>query len=365
MIRAHGGKLVESCANADGPDPRSPSLPIDADQLRDLENICHGVFSPLRGFMNHEELQGVLDTMRLPDGVPWTLPILLPLHTDAREGEVVSLTFDGKLVGQMNIEDVFSYRPADICMKAFGTADPKHPGVGETLALPGRFAGGKVVLFSEIIDEFSPYYLKPLETRQIFREKGWKNIVGFQTRNVPHIGHEHVQREALGGVDGLFINPVIGKKKPGDFRDSVIIRSYERLIADALPNAVLGILRTKMRYAGPREAIFHAIIRKNFGCTHFIVGRDHAGVGSFYPPFAAQEIFSEFEDLEISPVFFKAVFFCRKCDSVVSGCSHPPGFHTHFSGTRLREKILKKENPDGMLRKEILEIILEEENPFV
>jgi sulfate adenylyltransferase len=365
MIRPHGGKPVERTLAAAKADLRAPSIAIDSDLLGEIENICHGVFHPLSGFMRQDELQGVLDDMRLPGGAPWTIPILLPVDEGTRSGELLSLVHHGKAVGEMTVEDVYSFDRDTICQKTFGTSDPAHPGVAEVMASPGRFAGGRVALFSEIKDEFSPYYLKPIQTRAIFSEKGWKRVVGFQTRNVPHIGHEHVQREALGSVDGLFINPVIGKKKAGDFRDSVIIRAYQKLISHSLPNAVLGILRTKMRYAGPKEAIFHAIIRKNFGCTHFIVGRDHAGVGKYYPPYAAQEIFGEFDDLGITPIFFRTIYFCHRCDSVVSGCDHPPESHMHFSGTRLREKILKKENPDGMLRKEILDVILEEENPFV
>jgi sulfate adenylyltransferase len=365
MARPRGEQSIGSRPDDGRADLRAPSITIDSDALRELENICHGVFSPLSGFMRQDELQSVLEDMRLPGGAPWTIPILLPVDEGIRGGELISLIYNGKAVGEMAVEDVFTFDRDIICQKTFGTKDPAHPGVAEVMSRPGRFAGGKTALFSEIEDEFSPFYMKPARTRALFRERGWKRIVGFQTRNVPHIGHEHVQREALSSVDGLFINPVIGKKKPGDFRDSVIIRAYQKLISTSLPNAVLGILRTKMRYAGPKEAVFHAIIRKNFGCTHFIVGRDHAGVGKYYAPYAAQEIFGEFDDLGITPIFFRTIFFCQKCESVVSGCGHPPEFHTHFSGTRLREKILKKENPDGMLRKEILDVVLEEENPFV
>lgn len=365
MQGQHGGKKAETGTLAAKADLRAPSIDIDSDLLGEIENISHGVFHPLSGFMMRDELEGVLSDMRLPGGTPWTIPILLPVGEDIREGELLSLIHKGRPVGEMAVEDVFSYDRDQICHRTFGTKDPAHPGVAEVMATAGRYAGGKVAMFSDISDEYSRYCLRPSQTRAIFQKKGWKKVVGFQTRNVPHIGHEHVQREALASVDGLFINPVIGKKKAGDFRDSVIIKAYEKLISTSLHSAVLGILRTKMRYAGPKEAIFHATIRKNFGCTHFIVGRDHAGVGSYYPPYAAQEIFSEFDDLGITPIFFRAIYYCHKCGSVVGGCDHPPEFHNHFSGTRLREKILKKENPDGMLRKEILDVVLEEENPFV
>ncbi len=365
MIEAHGGRLVERCACKREVGSKDKVLEIDSDTFSEIVNISHGVFSPLSGFMNSDALESVLSKMRLPDGNAWTMPIVLPVQEKYERGERVFFRHEGRDIGFIDIDEIFDFDRNDIAKKTFGTADPAHPGVSEIMKKPGCFAGGKVTTFTEVDDGFSKYYLSPRKTREKFREKGWDRIVGFQTRNAPHLGHEYVQRTALESADGLFINPVFGKKKPGDFKDEVIVRTYDALIKNYLPNALLGILRTKMRYAGPREAVFHAIIRKNFGCTHFIVGRDHAGVGKYYEPYAAHEIFSEFPDLGITPLFFRAFFYCSKCGKVVGGCSHGSEFHRHFSGTRIREKILAKENPDDMMRPEVLEIILEEENPFV
>jgi sulfate adenylyltransferase len=230
--------------------------------------------------------------------------------------------------------------------------------------------GGKITLVGESDDPFASYSLGPAETRILFREKGWRSVVGFQTRNVPHLGHEYLQKTALTFSDGLFINPVIGKKKPGDFLDEVILKSYEELIRHYYlrERAVLAVLKTEMRYAGPREAIFHAIMRKNFGCTHFIVGRDHAGVGSFYDPFAARDIFQEFPDLGIAPVFFNAFFWCTKCGGVANEktCPHPDADQVQFSGTRMREMLMAGEvPPPELMRPEVAEAIIAMGDLFV
>jgi len=365
MIEAHGGRLIERCTSKRKIDSRDKVLEIDSDTFSEITNISHGVFSPLSGFMNSDELESILSEMRLPSGDAWTIPILLPVQEKYESGERVFFRYEDKNIGFIDIDETFNFDRNIIAKKTFGTDETAHPGACEIMKKPGLFAGGKVTAFTEIDDRFSKYYLSPRKTRETFREKGWGKIVGFQTRNAPHLGHEYVQRTALESVDGLFINPVFGKKKPGDFKDEVIVKTYDALIKNYIPNALLGILRTKMRYAGPREAVFHAIIRKNFGCTHFIVGRDHAGVGKYYEPYAAHEIFGEFPELGITPLFFKAFFFCSKCEKVVGECSHGSEFHKHFSGTKIREKIIARENPDDMMRPEVLDIILKEENPFV
>lgn len=219
---------------------------------------------------------------------------------------------------------------------------------------------------------YSSYCLSPAETRAEFERRGWRKVVGFQTRNVPHVGHEYVQKTALTFMDGLFINPVIGRKKAGDFRDDVILESYKVLIDNYYLKdlALMGVLQTEMRYAGPMEAIFHAIVRKNFGCTHFIVGRDHAGVGKFYSPFAAQEIFKEFPDLGIEPLFFPAFFHCRKCGSAVNDktCPHgvENGWRVEFSGTRMRDLLVKGERPPPeLVRPEVADVLLRSKSLFV
>jgi len=230
--------------------------------------------------------------------------------------------------------------------------------------------GGKISLLTNKLREFDEYNLTPKETRFLFKEKGWREIVAFQTRNPPHIGHEYVQKTALTFVDGLFINPIIGKKKSGDFKDEVILASYDTLMKHYyLKNrAVMSILRTSMKYAGPREAIHHAIMRKNFGCTHFIVGRDHAGVGDYYGPYDAHDIFLEFPDLQITPVFFRSFSRCTKCGSVVNDkiCPHDQKYHINFSGKKIRELLLNGQiPPEDMMRKEVAETILKFDHPFV
>jgi sulfate adenylyltransferase len=230
--------------------------------------------------------------------------------------------------------------------------------------------GGEITLIDLPHNDFPKYHLVPRETRVLFKERGWRTVVGFQTRNVPHLGHEYLQKTALSFTDGLLINPVIGKKKPGDFTDRVIIDAYDVLIRNYYlrERAVLVTLQFEMRYAGPREAILHAIVRKNYGCTHFIVGRDHAGVGSYYAPYAAQEIFEEFPDLGISPIFFTSFFHCKRCGGVANDktCPHGEGDHQSFSGTGIRELLgAGKRPPREIMRPEIADLVIEEVHPFV
>lgn len=351
-----------------------PSVDLDPDRLLDILNIAHGVYSPLIGFTGREDLENILRRMRLTQDTPWTIPILLDVEeTPFSQGDDIALRWGGVPVAILEVEEIYSYDRKKIASMTFGTLDSSHPGVAETLSQHGRYVSGPVRVFEE---PAPPGHLLthrhyPAETRMAFRIFGWKTVVGFQTRNVPHVGHEHVQKWALTFVDGLFINPIIGKKKKGDFRDELIIRGYETLMKNYYPKGrvFLGTLHMRMRYAGPREAILHALVRKNFGCTHFIIGRDHAGVGKFYHPYAAQEIFSEFPDLGIEPVFFRSFFWCRKCMGVANEKTCP---HTgekdriDFSGTRIREMILSgRTPPPEIIRPEVAEVILSAGNPFV
>ena len=381
MLPPHGGKLVNRVL----PDERKdeaikeageyPRLGVSEDVARDIENIALGVFSPLEGFLCREDYERVVHQKRLSNDLPWTLPIVLDASPQECEklgdGDTITLTDpQASPIALLKVDEVYGYDKRDIVLNVYGTVDPEHPGVAKTFAMKDRLVGGRITLIQRSVDEFQKYRLTPIETRVLFKEKGWNTVVGFQTRNIPHLGHEYVQKTALTFVDGLFINPVIGKKKAGDFKDEVILEAYEALIRHYYLKglAVMAILRTEMRYAGPREAIFHAIIRKNFGCTHFVVGRDHAGVGKFYPPYAAQEIFNEFPDLDITPLFFKAFFYCRKCGAVVNEkiCPHDPSFRTDFSGTGLRQKLSKGEAPPKeLIRPEVAEVLLKWKNPFV
>ncbi len=381
MPAPHGGKLINRVIREKERDKvltsleKAPSLTLNAEQVRDLENVAFGVFSPLQGYLTKKELESVLDHMRLPDDTAWTIPIVLDLSEDEKEAigtsEMLALkNASGQTVGFIEVEEVYSIDKEELAQQVYGTLDTSHPGVAKTLAMKNFLIGGKIGLIAETEDEFGQYRLQPIETRVLFKEKGWRQVAGFQTRNVPHLGHEYLQKTALTFVDGIFINPIIGKKKKGDFEDEVILEAYQALIDHYYlkERAVMAIFRTEMRYAGPKEAIFHAIVRKNFGCTHFIVGRDHAGVGSFYHPFAAQEIFDDFPDLGIVPIFFNSFFHCDKCGGVVNEktCPHPEDLHLSFSGTRIRGMLEKGEiPPPQIMRQEVAEIILRYDSPFV
>lgn len=341
----------------------------------DASNISKGIFSPLEGFLGEEELEGVLYEKRLPDDTPWTIPILLDIPKDhfrnISEGDECILTdSQGNCIVLLRVEEKYTFKRREIAEKVFGTRDPRHPGVAKTLSLEENFLGGKVDLVKEDDPPFGRYRLTPKETRVLFREKGWRAIAGFQTRNPPHLGHEWVQKTALTFADGVFINPLLGKKRKGDFKDELILEAYDCLIKNFYlkERVVLSVLRTEMKYAGPREAIHHAIMRKNFGCSHFIVGRDHAGVSSFYKPYAAQDMFEEFPDLGIVPMFFSSFFYCSRCGGIANGktCPHEESYHTRFSGSAIREFIKKGERPrKEIMREEVADILLGSENPFV
>lgn len=342
--------------------------------MHEVWNLAHGVYSPLDGFMRRDELEAVLDTMRLPSGLPWTIPIVLAVSEDdvarLKGADEVLLRYQDRPVAVLHTDGPYRFDPTHYARQVFGTTEPAHPGVANVLALPPYLLGGPVDLIGEIPDPFARYKLTPKETRVLFAAKGWRQVVGFQTRNAPHLGHEYVQKTALTFVDGLFINPVIGRKKSGDFRDEVILEAYGALMQHYYlrERAVLAILRTEMRYAGPREAVFHAIVRKNFGCTHFAVGRDHAGVGKYYSPYASQEIFQQFPDLGITPVFFTAFFYCKRCQGVVNEktCPHGEDDRIQFSASRVRQALQQGVlPPPELLRREVAEVLLRHTEVFV
>lgn len=380
VSKPHGGRLVNRVVKG----RRREHLLSEAGELTKLElseslaadvmNIAHGVYSPLEGFLTRDDYESVLNDMRLSNDIPWSIPIILDVGRDdirgVKEGDDIALTYKGRVIAIMKVEEIYSWDKREYCQKVFKTVDPRHPGVARTMAKKGLLIGGTIDLLNEIPEPYEKYRLWPIETRVLFEAKGWRTIAGFQTRNIPHMGHEYVQKAALTFVDGLFINPLVGWKKPGDFRDEVIIKAYEALINNYYPrdSIVFSILRMEMRYAGPREAIHHAIVRKNFGCTHFIVGRDHAGVGNFYGPYEAWEIFKEFPDLGITPLFIREAFYCRKCGSIVNEkiCPHDKVYRVRISGTKLREMIRRRERPpEYMLRPEVAEVVLSFDNPFV
>ncbi len=380
MIKPHGGKLIERTL-----DPARkkealekskgwPQIKLNAESISDVENIAYGVYSPLEGFLGEKEFLSVLDCSRLPNDLPWTIPIVLDASADEakafKPGQDILLTDEaGAAVAVFHLQEKFGYNKETMSQKVFGTTDPKHPGVAKIGGMKEVLLGGPIDLIQAPATEFARYYLTPKETRVLFKEKGWRTVVAFQTRNTPHVGHEYLQKAALTFTDGLFINPVIGKKKKGDYRDEVILASYEELMKHYyLKNrAVMAILKMEMRYAGPKEAIHHAILRKNFGCTHIIIGRDHAGVGKYYGPYDAQDIFDQFPDLGIAPLFFRSFYFCKKCNSVVNEkiCPHGPEDQIQFSGTAIRDMMVKGQVPPvEMMRPEVAKVIIDFAQPF-
>jgi sulfate adenylyltransferase len=380
VSKPHGGNLVNRVVTGRRLNllkeeiTEIPSINIGYDLVTDLENIAHGVYSPLEGFLTQEDYLNVLHEMRLSNDVPWTIPIILDVNPneirDVKEGDEASLIYQGQPIAIITVEEIYKWDKVNCCQQVYRTTDIKHPGVEKTLRRKELLIGGKIDLISHFHNPFEKYTLWPIETRVLFQERGWKTIVGFQTRNVPHIGHEYAQKAALTFVDGLFINPLVGWKKAGDFKDEVIIKSYEVLLEHYFPkdSVVFAVLSMEMRYAGPREAVHHAIVRKNFGCTHFIVGRDHAGVGNFYQPYEAWEIFKNFPDLGITPLFIPESFYCKKCNSIVNIkiCPHKEEDRIIVSGTKLREMIRRGERPPKeYMREEVSEVILSFNNPFI
>ena len=381
MIQPHGGKLVDRVLSGKKKDEalaragKMPRLVIDSELVSDVENIATGVYSPLEGFLGEADFRSVLDGSRLSSDVAWTIPIVLDVDRKTAEGlkvgqDVLLTAEDGRGVAVLHLKEKYGYDRGETAQKIFGTRDPAHPGVAKVLGMKEVLLAGPVDLLETTPTPFDRWKLTPKETRVLFEAKGWRTVVGFQTRNTPHIGHEYVQKAALTFTDGLFINPVIGRKKKGDFKDEVILASYEEAIRHYYlkERTAMSILQMEMRYAGPREAIHHAILRKNFGCTHIIIGRDHAGVGSYYPPFAAQDIFEAFPDLGIVPMFFRSFSYCKKCGSVVNEktCPHPPSEQLQFSGTKIRDMLVKGEiPPPELMRPEVAEVIMRFKDPFV
>jgi len=340
MPKPHGNRLINRYATKTEEEINEfPKYEINTNLAEDVINIATGVFSPLSGFLTQNDLHDVVNHKRLSNDIPWTIPILFDQQKDnsLSEGDTIILTNkDTNLKALLDVKDIFTYDKKIIAQQVYGTTSTEHPGVNMLYNMQDHFIGGNIILINKDKRPFDEYNLTPRETRILFQEKGWQEIVAFQTRNPPHLGHEYVQKTALTFVDGIFINPIIGKKKSGDFKDEVILKSYETLMNHYYlkERSVMSILRTSMKYAGPREAIHHAIMRKNYGCTHFIVGRDHAGVGTYYGPYDAHDIFKEFPDLGITPIFFRSFSRCNKCGGVVNDkiCPHNQEDHINFSG---------------------------------
>ena len=373
-IKPHGGKLVNRLTKKD---PSGLfSITITEGLANDVENISDGIFSPLEGFLGQEDFERVISKGRLANELAWTMPTVLDVDNDTAKkmkeaGDILLKNPEGTGVAILNVEETFSFDKEKMAQGVYGTTDIKHPGVAKTHSLKDVLVGGKIDFIQKPQEtEIRKYRMTPQQTRKIFQEAGWKTIVAFQTRNPPHVAHEMLQKTAITTRDGIFVNPLIGKKKSGDFVDEVIVKCYETLIEKYYPQnrCKLATLHTEMKYAGPKEAIHHAIMRQNYGCTHIIIGRDHAGVGNYYDPFAAHKIFDDYPDLQITPIFFPAFFYCKKCLTFTNqkACPHDVESREQISGTKLREMIQEGKAPsEFIMRPEVSKIILCYDKPFV
>ena len=374
MISAHGGKLVNRTSKIDPTDLMS--VDISTDLANDVENNADGIFSPLEGFLNKQDFDSVVEKGRLENGIAWTIPTVLDVDEETSQkmkdsGDVLLKNPDGIGIAVLHVEDVFTFDKSNTATGVYGTNDVAHPGVAKTNSMKDFLVGGKIDYIQRQSEtEIRKHRMTPTQTREVFEKAGWKTIVAFQTRNPPHVAHEMLQKAAITTRDGVFVNPLIGKKKSGDFKDEIIVKAYETMISNYYPEnkCQLATLHTEMKYAGPKEAIHHAIMRQNYGCTHIIIGRDHAGVGNFYDPFAAHRIFDDYPELEIEPIFFPTFFYCRKCLTFTNpkACPHDADSREQISGTKLREMIQNNQAPsEFILRPEVAKVIIEFDKPFV
>jgi sulfate adenylyltransferase len=366
LIKPHGGELVDRVGERPDAVESLEVVTLTSREVSDLDMIASGALSPLEGFMGRDDYEQVVEEMRLASGLAWALPVCLAVD-DAPQGERVQLADEsGRLLAVLDVAEVYEYdrdREAENC---FRTTDDAHPGVARLYAQKPKYLAGRVTVFDRPEPSFPELALDPRETRAAFAERGWKRVVGFQTRNPIHRAHEYLTKVALETVDGLLVHPLVGDTKGDDVPADVRVDCYRTLLDGYYPadRVLLSAFPAAMRYAGPREAIWHAICRKNYGCSHFIVGRDHAGVGDYYGTYDAQLIFDEFEphELDIEPMFFEHSFWCRACGSMASAktCPHDKEQHVFLSGTKVRELLAAGEvPPEEFTRTEVAKVLIE------
>jgi sulfate adenylyltransferase len=378
LIRPHGGTLVDRRLDAATRPAaieaaaRLKAVRLSAVQYSDVCCIATGVFSPLTGFVGQDDYESIVDRMRLADGTVWSLPISLAVATESaasiEAGETIALLDpNGQVAATMTVTGQYGYDKRREALTVYRTDDQAHPGVARLYGQGDRLLAGPITLVQPPPDEpFAAFRRDPFETRRIFTERGWQRVVGFQTRNPVHRAHEYIQKAALEICDGLLLNPLVGETKGDDISAATRMDSYQVLIDNYYPKdrVLLSVFPAAMRYAGPREAIFHAMARKNYGCTHFIVGRDHAGVGNYYGTYDAQTIFDQFapEELGITPLFFEHTFFCRKCGGMASSktCPHDAASRVTLSGTQVRDMLSSGQvPPPEFTRAEIAQVLID------